>query len=145
MCPASAGSRCFPGLGGPGGGGLVSGTGVRESVTILALPEQVRVARAFVAGMLGPSHGYADVAMLLASELVTNSVRHSGSAGAGETVTVAVRAWDSTVRVEVTDRSGPGCRSFALPAGMRKAAADCSSSRGSRRGGDGGGGAAGGR
>jgi hypothetical protein len=33
-----------------GGGGLVSGTGVRESVTILALPEQVRVARAFVAG-----------------------------------------------------------------------------------------------
>jgi anti-sigma regulatory factor (Ser/Thr protein kinase) len=49
---------------------------------------------------------------LLVSEIFTNSVRHSGSGAAGETVTVtvtvAVRAWDSTVRVEVTDRSGPG-------------------------------------
>jgi hypothetical protein len=66
----------------------VSGTGVRESVTILALPEQVRVARAFVAGVLGPSHGFAGVTMLLASELVTNSVRHRGSAVPGRLVTV---------------------------------------------------------
>ena len=54
--PASAGSRCFAGPGGPGGGELVSGAGVRESVTIVALAEQVRVARGFVAGVLGPSH-----------------------------------------------------------------------------------------
>ena len=108
MCPASAGSRCFPGLGGPGGGGLVSGTGVRESVTILALPEQVRVARAFVAGMLGPSHGSADVAMLLASELVTNSVRHSGSGVPGGLVTVTVTTRGEDVRVEVTDCGGDG-------------------------------------
>ena len=81
----------------------MSGTGVRESVTILALPEQVRVARAFVAGMLGPSHGYADVATLLASELVTNSVRHSGSAVPGGLVTVTVTTRGEDVRVEVTD------------------------------------------
>jgi histidine kinase-like protein len=34
------------------------------------------------------------------------SVRHSGSGAAGETVTVAVRAGDGIVRVEVTDRAG---------------------------------------
>jgi len=86
----------------------VSGTGVRESVTILALPEQVRVARAFVAGVLGSSHGYADVAVLLASELVTNSVRHSGSAVPGGLVTVSVTTRGEDVRVEVTDGGGDG-------------------------------------
>jgi len=35
-----------------------------------------------------------------------NSVRHSGSGVAGETV--AVKAGDGVVRVEVTDRAGPG-------------------------------------
>jgi anti-sigma regulatory factor (Ser/Thr protein kinase) len=61
-----------------------------------------------VFGVLGPGHPCGDAAALLVSEIFTNSVRHSGSGAAGETVTVAVRAWDSTVRVEVTDRSGPG-------------------------------------
>jgi anti-sigma regulatory factor (Ser/Thr protein kinase) len=70
--------------------------------------ERARVARAFVGGVLGPGHPCGDAAVLLVSEIFTNSVRHSGSSAAGETVTVAVRAWDSTVRVEVTDRSGPG-------------------------------------
>ena len=32
-----------------------------------ALPEQVRVARAFVAAVLGPGHPQADTAILLAS------------------------------------------------------------------------------
>ena len=68
-----------------------------------------------------------------------------GSAAAGETVTVAVRAWDSTVRVEVTDRSGPG-----VPE-LRPAGRDAEGGRGlqlvagSRRGGDGGGGVQGGQ
>nr|MDQ2815124.1 ATP-binding protein [Actinomycetota bacterium] len=65
---------------------------VPESVTIPALPEQVRVARAFVAGVLGRSHPHADLALLLASELVTNSVRHSGSAAPGGLVMVTVAA-----------------------------------------------------
>jgi len=52
---------------------------VPQSVTIAAVPGQVRLARAFVAWMLGGSHPDADVAVLLASELVTNSVLHSGS------------------------------------------------------------------
>ena len=37
-----------------------------------------------------------------------SSVRHSGSGAPGETVTVAVITGDGTVRVEVTDRAGPG-------------------------------------
>jgi anti-sigma regulatory factor (Ser/Thr protein kinase) len=45
---------------------------------------------------------------LLASEVFSNSVRHSGSGAAGETVTVAVRAEYGIVRVEVTDRAGQG-------------------------------------
>jgi len=81
-------------------------TAVPQSMTIAAVPEQVRVARAFVAAVLGRSHPHGDVALLLASELVTNSVRHSGSAVPGGLVTVAVAAGDGRIRVEVTDRSG---------------------------------------
>jgi len=79
---------------------------VVRSVTISAVPGQVRVARAFVAAVLGSSHLHADAALLLTSELVTNSVRHSGSAVPGGLVTVAVAASGESVRVEVTDRSG---------------------------------------
>jgi anti-sigma regulatory factor (Ser/Thr protein kinase) len=86
----------------------MSEAAVPRSLTILAAPEQVRLARAFVTGTLGRSHPRAFGAALLASELVTNSVEHSGSTGAGGTVTVTVAAGDKVVRVEVTDRSGDG-------------------------------------
>ena len=81
---------------------------VRESVTLAGRAERARVARAFVGGVLGPGHPCGDDAVLLVSELFGNSVRHSGSGAPGETVTVAVTAGDGVVRVEVTDRSGPG-------------------------------------
>lgn len=58
--------------------------------------------------LLGPSHPCEAVAVLLASELATNSVRHSGSAVPGETVTVTVVVRDAGVRVEVTDRKTEG-------------------------------------
>lgn len=86
----------------------MSQAAVQESVTIPAVAEQVRVARAFVARVLGESHEQAGVALLLASELATNSVRHSGSAVPGGEVTVTVATGPETVRVEVTDRSGDG-------------------------------------
>ena len=81
---------------------------VRESVTLAGRAERARVARAFVGGVLGPGHPCRDVAVLLVSELFGNSVRYSRSGDPGETATVAVRAGDGVVRVEVTDRSGPG-------------------------------------
>lgn len=101
-------ARCRTGQGGRRKVFLMTETVVSRSVTIPAAPDQVQAARAFVAGVLGKSHAHAEVALLLASELVTNSVRHSGSAAAGGVVTVTVAAGDEVVRVEVTGRSGDG-------------------------------------
>ena len=81
---------------------------VRESVTLAGRAERARAARAFVREILGPGHPCGDDAVLLVSEIFSNSVRHSGSGVPGETVTVGVRAGDGIVRVEVTDRAGPG-------------------------------------
>jgi anti-sigma regulatory factor (Ser/Thr protein kinase) len=89
-------------------GALMAGTVVRESVTLAGRAERGRVARAFVVGVLGPGHPCENDAALLVSELFGNSIRHSRSGAPGGTVTVAVRAGDGLVRVEVTDRGGPG-------------------------------------
>jgi anti-sigma regulatory factor (Ser/Thr protein kinase) len=83
-------------------------TAVRESVTVAGRAERARVAREFVGGVLGPGHPCGEVAVLLVSELFGNSVRHSGSGLPGETVTVVVAIAGGVVRVEVSDRSGPG-------------------------------------
>jgi len=86
----------------------MAGLEIRESVTVAGRAERARIARTFTVGVLGPGHPCGDDAALLVSELFGNSVRHSRSGAAGGTVTVAVRAGDGLVRVEVTDRSGPG-------------------------------------
>jgi len=93
----------------------MSEAAVAESVTIAAVPERVGLARTFVAAVLGGSHPCSDLAVLLASELVTNSVRHSGSAVPGGLVTVAVAVVGQGVRVEVTDHSGDSAPAL-LPA-----------------------------
>jgi anti-sigma regulatory factor (Ser/Thr protein kinase) len=89
-------------------GALMAGRAVRETVTLAGRAERARAARSFVSEVLGPGHPCGDVAVLLVSEIFGNSVRHSGSGAAGETVTVAVRDRDGVVRVEITDRAGPG-------------------------------------
>jgi anti-sigma regulatory factor (Ser/Thr protein kinase) len=86
----------------------MAGREIRESVTVAGRAERARVARAFTAGVLGPGHPCGDDAALLVSELFSNSIRHSGSGAEGETVTIAVRAADGVVRVEVTDRDARG-------------------------------------
>ena len=86
----------------------MAGLVVREAVTLAGRAERARVARTFVSGVLGPGHPCRDDAALLVSELFGNSIRHSGSGAPGETVTVTVRAEEGLVRVEVSDRSGPG-------------------------------------
>ena len=75
----------------------------RGSLTIDALPKNVRRARAFVAEVLGPDHPCAEVAVLLCSELVTNAVLHSHSGRAGGTVTVVVADLKASVQVQVID------------------------------------------
>jgi hypothetical protein len=62
------------------------GQAARESVTIAGRPERVAVARPFAAAVLGRRHPHGETAVLLLSELVTNSVRHSGSGLPGQTV-----------------------------------------------------------
>jgi anti-sigma regulatory factor (Ser/Thr protein kinase) len=86
----------------------MTGTMVRESVSVAGRRERARVVRAFVDGVLGPGHPCGDDAVLLVSEIFSNSVRHSSSGLPGETITVTVTACAGVVRVEVTDRSGPG-------------------------------------
>jgi anti-sigma regulatory factor (Ser/Thr protein kinase) len=81
---------------------------VRASVTLAGRAEWARVARTFTGEVLGPGHPCGDVAVLLVSELFSNSLRHSGSGGPGGTVAVTVTCGGGVVRVEVTDRSGPG-------------------------------------
>jgi len=81
---------------------------VRESVRVAGRGERARVVRAFVGAVLGPGHPCGTDAALLTSELFGNSVRHSSSGLPGQTVTVTVMARAGVVRVEVTDRSGPG-------------------------------------
>ena len=87
---------------------MMGGTGVRGSVTVGALAGQVGVARAFVARVLGAGHPCLGVAVLLACELVTDSVLDGGSAVAGGQVTVTVSAGGGVVRVAVAERAGPG-------------------------------------
>jgi anti-sigma regulatory factor (Ser/Thr protein kinase) len=86
----------------------MTGVTVRESVSVAGRGERARVVRAFVGAVLGPGHPCGDDAVLLVSEIFGNSVRYSRSDLPGETITVTVTACVGVVRVEVTDRSGPG-------------------------------------
>ena len=79
-------ASCGSSRAGGKGGVLMSGATVRESVRVAGLEERARVVRAFVGAVLGPGHPRGGDAVLLASELFANSVRHGGSGAAGETV-----------------------------------------------------------
>jgi anti-sigma regulatory factor (Ser/Thr protein kinase) len=111
--------RVFPG---GGGGELMTGVTVRESVNVAGLVERARAVRSFAGAVLGPGHPCGDDAILLASELFANSLRHSSSGLPGETVTVT--AGVAAVRVEVADRSGPGAPE------LRRAGEDAEDGRG---------------
>jgi|ERR1700678_2781809 anti-sigma regulatory factor (Ser/Thr protein kinase) len=69
-------------------------------------PEQAAVARAFVRRVLGSGHPGTERAILLTSELVTNSINHSKSHGKTRAITVTVLATAGLVRVEVADDGG---------------------------------------
>jgi anti-sigma regulatory factor (Ser/Thr protein kinase) len=122
----------------------MTGATIRESVKVAGLAERARVVRSFVGAVLGPGHPRRDDAVLLASELFANSLQHSGSGVAGETVTVTVTSRAGAVRVEVADRSGPGVPELRPGDRDAEEAAGSGSWPGWPRGGDGGG-AAGGR
>lgn len=103
---------------------MAGAAAARESVTIAGRPERVAVARAVAAAVLGRQHSEGETAVLLLSELVTNSIRHSGSCLPGQTITVTVLSDGKVIRIEVTDR-----RSAAVPA-LRSGDAEAESGRG---------------
>lgn len=75
------------------------------SLTIPGQPENVRTARKFVARTLGASHSCTDTAVLLASELIANSLRHSRSGNGGH-ITIHLIAVPGGIRIEVADQGG---------------------------------------
>jgi anti-sigma regulatory factor (Ser/Thr protein kinase) len=81
------------------------------SLVLPSVPESVRIARFHVRAALG-FHGldeYADVAVMITSELVTNAIQHVGG-DPGETIGITLaRVWGrAAVGVIVTDSSPIG-------------------------------------
>lgn len=79
----------------------------RACLAIEARVDQVPAARAFVREALGSRHACTDTALLLTSELVTNSVRHSDCGRLGQPILISVMPCGAGLRVEVCDRTGP--------------------------------------
>jgi anti-sigma regulatory factor (Ser/Thr protein kinase) len=75
------------------------------SLTIPGQPENVRTARKFITRTLGAAHSSTDTAVLLASELIANSQRHSRS-GDGGHITIHLIAIPGGIRIEVADQGG---------------------------------------
>lgn len=82
--------------------GLSDGMSILGAIKLQATPRSVADVRSYLSGLL--ADGPADVAtvVLLASELATNSLRHT-AAGAEGTIAVAVLAVGDAIRVEVAD------------------------------------------
>jgi len=87
---------------------MTTGTAIGASLSVPGRPDQVHAARVFTSEALGGGHPCESVAVLLVSELVTNSVVHSNSRLPGGMITVTVTsAGPDTVRVEIRDAGGP--------------------------------------
>jgi anti-sigma regulatory factor (Ser/Thr protein kinase) len=91
---------------------------VTETRGLPGIPASVAAARAFVRELLAAA-GCPDIdgPELCASELVTNSVEHSRSAGPAGTIMLRVDAWPGGARLEVRDAGPlPGTLLAAVPA-----------------------------
>ena len=78
---------------------------VQREQVLPARPDQVQVARAFIAAIL-PACPAAGDAVLCVSELATNAVLHSASRHPGGTFTVRAIIFDHHARIEVEDDGG---------------------------------------
>jgi anti-sigma regulatory factor (Ser/Thr protein kinase) len=80
-------------------------TAIQASLTVPCEAGQVHAVREFVGETLG-GDSYAEIPILLASELATNSVLHSSSRLGGDMTVTVSGAPDGTVRVEMADAGG---------------------------------------
>jgi anti-sigma regulatory factor (Ser/Thr protein kinase) len=114
--PGDSGPAGRPGDSGPAGGrGARSAARnpratVLGSLTLPGRPEQVGLARAFVARTLGANEVGADddAATLLTSEIVTNAIQHTKSGVGGGTVTIVVIGVSRGVLIEIIDDGSAG-------------------------------------
>lgn len=90
---------------------------LRARLTVPGRSQQVATARATVALALGPDHPCADAAVLITSELVTNSVLHSASRHPDGTITITVAEVGYGLRIEVTDDGGDALPTLRLAGG----------------------------
>lgn len=115
----STAAACGPGIDRRGRFGLMAHTSLLGSVTIPGRPEAVSGVRAFTAGLLGRDCASTSTAVLLVSELVTNSIQHSRSRCSGGIVAVTLIALAGGLRAEVHDEGSttvPTLRSEPSPA-----------------------------
>jgi anti-sigma regulatory factor (Ser/Thr protein kinase) len=94
---------------------MMARAAVIGSLTIPGRPDQVGAARAFIIKVLGEAEPATDVAVLLASETVTNAVLHSNSRRPGGTVTITVLEDGGGVRINVRDAGSPGSTPVVKP------------------------------
>ena len=85
---------------------MKAGAALLGSLTIPGRAEHVAEARAFVGRTLGAECAETDLAILLTSELVTNSIQHSRSGRNGGTITITLIAVPDGIRAEVIDEGG---------------------------------------
>jgi anti-sigma regulatory factor (Ser/Thr protein kinase) len=86
---------------------VTASTAISETLTIPGCDhDQAHAARVFTTGALTGEHPSAAVAVLLVSELVTNSMLHSDSRLPGGTITITVTGSPGGARVEVRDAGG---------------------------------------
>ena len=85
---------------------MTAATAIRETLTVPGQYDQVRAARVFTRTALTEHHPCAAVAVLLVSELVTNSMLHSDSRRPGGTITITVTGTPDSALVEVRDAGG---------------------------------------
>lgn len=83
-----------------------TGTTLLGSLTIPGRPERLHATRAFVAQTLADGCPCTEIAVLLTSELVSNSLQHSNSRRDGGAITVNLIAIPGGIRAEVTDDGG---------------------------------------
>jgi anti-sigma regulatory factor (Ser/Thr protein kinase) len=68
---------------------------------------EVGQAREFVRGVLGESWPALDDVLLLVSEIASNAVRHTASAGDGGWFDLTISVADDTIRVAIADQGSP--------------------------------------
>jgi anti-sigma regulatory factor (Ser/Thr protein kinase) len=77
-----------------------------DTLTIPGKPAFLHAVREFVASTICNDSDCSETAVLLTSELVTNSVQHSNSRHPGGTITVVVISVVDGTRIEVIDNGG---------------------------------------